>query len=221
MHSLLEKLPKDARAKLRKKRQPSWTAPMLTTLTDDRFSDPNWIFERKLDGERVLVFRNGKRVRVLSRNKKLINHTYPELVDEYKKQPNGSFIADGEVVAFQGRITSFSRLQGRKKITDPDEARKSRIAIYHYLFDLLFFDGYDVTRLPLRRRKILLRKALNFHGPLRFSAHRAEKDEKLLSEMGKKLRKIEKDDPPFSNDSLPKKNVALGQAATGWASRFH
>src|SRR5947207_6484280 len=121
MHSLLEKLPKDARAKLRKKRQPSWTAPMLTTLTDDRFSDPNWIFERKLDGERVLVFRNGKRVRLLSRNKKLINNTYPELVDEYKKQPNGSFIADGEVVAFQGRITSFSRLQGRKKITDPDE----------------------------------------------------------------------------------------------------
>jgi len=303
MHSLLEKLPKDARAKLRKKRQPSWTAPMLTTLTDDRFSDPNWIFERKLDGERVLVFRNGKRVRLLSRNKKLINNTYPELVDEYKKQPNGSFIADGEVVAFQGRITSFSRLQGRKKITDPDEARKSRIAIYHYLFDLLFFDGYDVTRLPLRRRKILLRKALNFHGPLRFSAHRAEKgekfheeacksglegliakngesqyvhtrsrdwlkfkcvnkqefviggytdpqgsrvgfgallvgyykgkqlkyagmvgtgyDDKLLREMGKKLRKIEKDDPPFSNDSLPKKNVAPGQAATGWASRFH
>src|SRR5947207_9739629 len=66
-------------------------------------------------------FRNGKRVRLLSRNKKLINNTYPELVDEYKKQPNGSFIADGEVVAFQGRITSFSRLQGRKKITDPDE----------------------------------------------------------------------------------------------------
>src|SRR5207248_3076401 len=91
MHSLLEKLPKDARAKLRKKRQPSWTAPMLTTLTDDRFSDPNWIFERKLDGERVLVFRNGKRVRLLSRNKKLINNTYPELVDEYQKQPNGSF----------------------------------------------------------------------------------------------------------------------------------
>src|SRR5213078_872330 len=126
MHSLLEKLPKDARAKLRKKRQPSWTAPMLTTLTDDRFSDPNWIFERKLDGERVLVFRNGKRVRLLSRNKKLINNTYPELVDEYKKQPNGSFIADGEVVAFQGRITSFSRLQGRKK--SPIRTKRVQVA---------------------------------------------------------------------------------------------
>src|SRR5438876_9554632 len=59
MHSLLKNLPKDIRRKLKKKRQPSWTAPMLATLTDERFSDPNWIFERKLDGERVLVFRQG------------------------------------------------------------------------------------------------------------------------------------------------------------------
>jgi DNA ligase D-like protein (predicted ligase) len=289
MNTLLRSLPKDVRAKLKRKRQPSWTAPMLATLTDERFSDPDWIFERKLDGERVLVFRQGKRVRLLSRNKKLLNNTYPELVDAYKKQPNCSFIVDGEVVAFQGRITSFSRLQGRMKLTDPDEARKSRVAIYHYLFDLVFFDGYDTTRLPLRHRKMLLRKALKFRGPLRFSAHRSEKGEKfykeackaglegliaknaeseyvhsrsrdwlkfkcvnkqevviggytdpkgsrigfgallvgyykgkqlkyagmvgagyddeLLRDLGKKLRQIEKDDPPFLKNSLPKKNV--------------
>src|ERR671936_269369 len=118
MHSLLKNLPNDARKKLRKKRQPSWTAPMLATLTDDRFSDPNWIFERKLDGERVLVFRKGKQVRLLSRNKKLLNNTYPELVNAYKSQPNHNFIVDGEVVVFHGRITSFSLLQGRMKITD-------------------------------------------------------------------------------------------------------
>jgi len=262
---------------------------MRATLTDERFSDPDWIFERKLDGERVLVFRQGKRVRLLSRNKKLLNNTYPELVDAYRKQPNGNFIVDGEVVAFQGRISSFSRLQGRMKITDPEEARKSRIAIYHYLFDLLFLDGHDTTRLPLRDRKKLLRKVIKFTGPLRFSAHCSEKGEKfykeackaglegliaknaegeyvhsrsrdwlkfkcvneqevviggytdpkgsrvgfgallvgyykgkrlkyagmvgtgyddeLLRDLGKKLRKIEKGDPPFSKDSLPKKNV--------------
>jgi DNA ligase D-like protein (predicted ligase) len=289
MHSLLKKLPKDHRRKLKKKRQPSWTAPMLATLTDERFSDPDWIFERKLDGERVLIFRQGKRVRLLSRNKKLLNDTYPELVDAYQKQPNGSFIVDGEVVAFHGRLTSFSRLQGRMKLTDPEEARKSRIAVYHYLFDLLFLDGYDTTRLPLRHRKMLLRKAIKFNGPLRFSAHRTKKGEKfykeawkaglegliaknadseyvhsrsrdwlkfkcvneqevviggytdpkgsrvgfgallvgyykgnqlkyagmvgtgydneLLRDLGKKLRKIEKDDSSFSKDSLPKKNV--------------
>jgi bifunctional non-homologous end joining protein LigD len=182
MNRLLEKLPTNLRAKLRKKRQPSWTVPMLATLTDEHFSDPDWIFERKLDGERVLIFRQGKRVRLLSRNRKLLNNTYPELVDAYRNQPNGSFIVDGEVVAFQGRITSFSRLQGRMKITDPEEARKSRIAIHHYLFDLLFLDGYDTTRLPLRHRKILLRKAMTFTGPLRFSAHRSEKGEKFYKE---------------------------------------
>src|SRR5438477_11814165 len=122
MNALLKNLPKDVRSKLKKKTQPKWTAPMLATLTDDRFSDPDWIFERKLDGERVLVFRQGKRVRLVSRNKKLLNNTYPELVDAYKKQPNGSFIVDGEVVAFQGRLTSFSRLQGRMKLTDPVKA---------------------------------------------------------------------------------------------------
>ena len=65
------------------------------------------------------------------------------------------------------------------KLTDPEEARKSRIAIYHYLFDLLFLDGYDITQLPLRHRKMLLRKALKFHRPLRFSAHRSGKGEKF------------------------------------------
>jgi DNA ligase D-like protein (predicted ligase) len=175
------------------------------------------------------------------------------------------------------------------KITDPDKARKNRIAIYHYLFDLLFFDGYDTTHLPLRHRKTLLRKMLKFRSPLRFIAHRAQKgekfykeackaglegltaknaksnyahtrsrdwlkfkcvneqefviggytdprgsrvgfgallvgyykgnqlkyagmvgtgyDDKLLRELGKKLRSIEEDDPPFSKNSLPKKNV--------------
>ena len=179
MNKLLKSLPEDARKKLKKKKQPSWTAPMLATLTDERFSDPDWIFERKLDGERVLVFRQGNRVRLLSRNRKLLNNTYPELVDAYRNQPDGSFIVDGEVVAFQGRIASFSRLRGRIKLTDPEEARKSRIAIYHYLFDLLFLDGYAITQLPLRHRKMLLRKALKFHGPLRFSAHRSGKGEKF------------------------------------------
>src|SRR5438093_825668 len=122
MNALLKTLPKDVRGKLKKKRQPNWTAPMLATLTDDHFSDPDWIFERKLDGERVLVFRQGKRVRLLSRNKKLLNNTYPELAEAFKNQPNGSFIVDGEVVAFQGRLTSFSRLQGRMKLTDPEKA---------------------------------------------------------------------------------------------------
>ena len=50
---------------------------MLATLTDRRFSDPNWIFEHKLDGERCLAFKHGPTVRLLSRNKQHLNNTYP------------------------------------------------------------------------------------------------------------------------------------------------
>src|SRR5712692_8887510 len=71
-------LSKEARKKLRRKRQPSWTLPMLATLSKEQFSDKKWIFERKLDGERCLTFRRGKTVRLMSRNQKLINNSYPD-----------------------------------------------------------------------------------------------------------------------------------------------
>ena len=64
----LDKLPEDARKRLRPARQPSWTDPMLATLTERRFADPGWIFEPKFDGERCLAFRKGPQVRLLSRN---------------------------------------------------------------------------------------------------------------------------------------------------------
>ena len=58
---------------------PEWLAPMLATLTHHHFSDPDWIFEPKFDGERALAFRHGDRVRLMSRNRKNLNDTYPEL----------------------------------------------------------------------------------------------------------------------------------------------
>ncbi|WP_245547599.1 hypothetical protein [Nocardia brevicatena] len=69
-------------------------------------------------------------------------------------------------MAFQGRRTSFARLQGRLGITDTEQTRASDIAVFFYLFDLLHLDGYDTTVLPLLWRKRLLRNALSFDGPL-------------------------------------------------------
>jgi ATP-dependent DNA ligase len=54
---------------------------MLATLTDERFSDPDWLFERKIDGERALAYKAGGRVQLLSRNRKALNATYPELIE--------------------------------------------------------------------------------------------------------------------------------------------
>ena len=104
---------------------PKWRSPTLATLTDQRFSDPEWVFERKLDGVRGLAFGDGGRVRLMSRNQLPLNNTYPEIVEALTGQDTARFVLDGEVVAFEGRRTSFARLQGRIGITDPKVATAS------------------------------------------------------------------------------------------------
>ncbi|HYZ66709.1 MAG TPA: non-homologous end-joining DNA ligase [Mycobacterium sp.] len=156
---------------------PDWQPPTLATLTDEPFSDPDWIFERKLDGVRGLAFRDGDRVRMLSRNRLSLNGTYPEIVEALAGQDVSRFVMDGEIVAFQGRRTSFARLQGRLGITDPEEARASRIPVFYYVFDLLHLNGTNVTQLPLLQRKKLLRNNFQFDDPLRFTTHRVRDGE--------------------------------------------
>jgi bifunctional non-homologous end joining protein LigD len=179
---LLAKLSPEERALVRAQRHPDWTQPMLATLTDRRFSDRDWIFERKLDGERALAFRDGQRVRFMSRNRKDLYAAYPEVVEALAGQPALDVVLDGEVVAFDRGQTSFARLQGRMHLRDPDRARRSGITVFYYTFDLLHLKGHDLTRLPLRRRKALLRQCIHFAGPLRFMTHRAEHGERYHRE---------------------------------------
>ena len=151
---------------------PAWLPPELATLTSDRFSDPGWIFERKLDGERCLAFRAGSRVRLMTRNKKEITGTYPELAAALAGQPDVDFVADGEIVAFERGRTSFAQLQQRMQVSSPEPELISAVRVYFYLFDLMFAGGDDIRALPLRQRKGLLRELISFTGPLRFTAHR-------------------------------------------------
>lgn len=144
--------------------------PMKAVLSDRPFSDPDWIFERKLDGVRCGVSRDDGQLRLLSRTGRIMNRTYPELVDALTGGPD--LLADGEIVAFSRGATSFSRLQQRMGIDDPERARASRVAVFLYVFDLLELDGEDLRRLPLRERKRKLRKALAFGGPIRLTTHR-------------------------------------------------
>ena len=65
---MLKELPEEAREKLKKKKQPKWTGPMLAKLTHYYFSDEDWIYERKLDGERILVFKKEKKIKLMTRN---------------------------------------------------------------------------------------------------------------------------------------------------------
>jgi bifunctional non-homologous end joining protein LigD len=149
-----------------------FVAPMLATLTDDRFSDPNWMFERKLDGVRAVAVRDDAGAELYSRNRQRMGRTYPELREALEQQLPPGVVADGEIVAFDGAQTSFTRLQGRIGITDPDRARATGIAVSLYLFDLLVVDGHDVAGLPLRTRKQLLREVAAWGDPIRLSTHR-------------------------------------------------
>jgi bifunctional non-homologous end joining protein LigD len=181
-----ETLDREQRESLHDTGMPSWTEPMLATLTDARFSSPDWLFERKLDGERCLVFRRRSRLHILSRNRQDLNASYPELVEALAGQSPQHYIVDGEIVAFEGGLTSFSRLQGRMGIHDPEQARASGIRVYLYLFDLLYLEHFDVTALPLRTRKAILRRAFAFGTPLRFTPHRNTDGERYYRSACKK-----------------------------------
>lgn len=180
--SPLDRLGETARARLRAAPHPEWRAPMLATRHDVAFSDDQWIFERKLDGERCLAFRDGQQVRLRSRNRKALESAYPELVEAAAAQLPADGVVDGEVVAFDGPRTSFARLQPRMQVSDPEEARRSSVTVFYYVFDLLHLDGHDCTGLGLRTRKQLLREAVDFTDPVRLSAHRNGDGETFYAE---------------------------------------
>lgn len=161
---------------------PSWVDPMLATLVDEPFSDDDWIYERKLDGERCLAFVGPDGARLMSRNGKDITVTYPELADALDRSQTPRCVVDGEVVAFDKGLTSFQRLQGRMQVKNADEARRSAIAVHLYLFDILHVDGVSPRDIPLRRRKELLKRSFSFRDPLRFTPHRNREGVELYAE---------------------------------------
>src|SRR5881409_3627842 len=96
----LEGLSETERALTRRSGPPRAANAMKAVLTDERFSDPDWIYERKLDGIRCIAIRSGKQLRMLSRNDLSLNSRYPELAEALAREPCGRFAVDGEVVAF-------------------------------------------------------------------------------------------------------------------------
>jgi bifunctional non-homologous end joining protein LigD len=122
---------------------PEWLEPMAATLTQERFTAPEWIFERKLDGIRLLAFKEAEHVRLLSRNRLPQNATYPSIVEAIARLPVHDVILDGEATGVWGK--------------------PGRVA-YH-VFDVLWLDGRDVMSLPLDERRALLDK-LPLRSPL-------------------------------------------------------
>jgi DNA ligase D-like protein (predicted ligase) len=160
--------------------------PALATLSHDRFWEDGWVYERKLDGQRVLAVRTGRGTRLYSRSGRDVTVAFPEVAEALEEQASTDFVIDGEVVAFEGSRTSFERLQPRIHVSSAAKARRSGVPIYFYVFDVLRADGSDVRREPLLDRKRRLRGLLAFEGPIRYTPHRRTGGEDYFAEACRK-----------------------------------
>jgi DNA ligase D-like protein (predicted ligase) len=144
-------------------------ALMLATLTDRRDFGEDWLLERKFDGERCVARRDGAEVRLESRTTKDLTGTYPEVRGALARQRHPEFVLDGEVVAFDGEQTSFSRLQQRLGLTNPSAERVAANPVVYCVFDLLELDGDDLRELPLLERRARLTETIRPSAGLQLS----------------------------------------------------
>ncbi|HEY2963704.1 MAG TPA: hypothetical protein VGJ37_14890 [Pyrinomonadaceae bacterium] len=112
-------------------RFPEWLVPMAATLTQERFTGPDWLFERKFDGVRLLAFKRGNEVQLFSRNH--LPQNVPVVSQAIEQLPPDELILDGEITWPGGKVT------------------------YH-VFDIMWLDGRDLTKLPLEERLELLKQ---------------------------------------------------------------
>ena len=151
---------------------PDWIDPELATLTRDRFDSPDWMFERKLDGERCITYRDRSGLRLMTRNQKVVTSTYPELEAALSAQSASEFIIDGEVVTFAGGQTRFAQLQQRLGVVHPTEDLLESAPVKYFIFDVMYADGQDLRQRPLTERKQVLQGLLAYRDALRFTEHR-------------------------------------------------
>jgi bifunctional non-homologous end joining protein LigD len=159
-----------------KRPMPTSIQPMLASIAEDPFDNPNWLFEIKWDGYRVVSFIENGTVRMVSRNQNDLGPRYPELRELPKLVNAKSAILDGEVVVLdeKGR-PSFSLMQQRTGIRAHGRQSASRpdLPIIYYVFDLIYLDGYDLRRVALDDRKRVLRQILPSGEMVRYSDHQA------------------------------------------------
>ena len=165
----------------RRAAMPAKLEPMLAQSAEQPFSDPAWIFEIKWDGVRALVLLNKGKYELRSRNARTITSQYPELAELPGRILARQAVLDGEVVALDERGRGdFERLQERMHNSSPSPQLLAKSPVTLYLFDLLWYDGYDLCEAPLVQRKELLRCILKAGERIRFCDHHAEQGKELF-----------------------------------------
>lgn len=153
---------------------PGFIPPMLATITNAPFDKPDWIFELKLDGYRVITTKKEEQLNLYSRNGNLFNDKYPAIAKSLNTL-KADFVIDGEVCYMEGDKPNFQKLQHNFS---------NEKAIHYYVFDLLWLNGHDLKEVPLIQRKALLKELLkkspkNIH----YLEHIAEEGIKLSKEI--------------------------------------
>jgi bifunctional non-homologous end joining protein LigD len=142
--TLLKQAPKSA--------IPTGIKPMLATLVDEPFDDPDWQYEVKWDGYRAMAFVNKGEVELLSRNNKSFNDKFYPIYDLLKEWKINAVI-DGEILVLNEKGTSdFGDLQNWRSEADGE--------LVYYAFDLLWFEGKNLMELPLFQRQAILKEVI-------------------------------------------------------------
>ncbi|MDF2437357.1 MAG: ligase [Bacteroidota bacterium] len=140
---------------------PASFKPMLATLVDKPFDEEGWIYEVKWDGYRALALSNKGKIELKSRNDKSFALKFYTVVDALKKW-NVNAIVDGEIVVVgENGISDFGALQNWRSEADGD--------LLFYVFDVLWYEGKDLTELPLTERKEVLKKIVPDGGIIKLS----------------------------------------------------
>jgi bifunctional non-homologous end joining protein LigD len=161
----------------RESKLPKRLQPMLATLSDAPFDDPNWVFETKWDGFRMVACIEGGKVTLYSRNGKIISDSYQPVAKALERVRQDAVI-DGELVALDAHgISRFQLLQN---------ALRAEATLLYCMFDLMFLAHADLRGLPLIARKEHLRRVLPKHPLLSFSEHFPEHGTKFFKQAQKR-----------------------------------
>ncbi len=151
---------------------PEIIKPMLATLVDDPFSDPEWIFETKWDGFRSVCFIKNGKARFVSRNQIEMTPQYPELDAVPKQVEAREAILDGEIVALdKNGLPRFQLLQNKLRIRSGSYAHATNAQIVYFVFDLLYVDGYDLMNCSVIERKAKLAEIIHPSNFIKLSEH--------------------------------------------------
>ena len=191
---LIRKVPDAPRVKV-----PTGLKPMLATLVDEPFSDTNWQFELKLDGYRALAYLKSGKVDLRSRNNNSFNKKFSDIQQALAEWKIDAVI-DGEIVVLNEEgVPDFNSIQQWEK--------RQQGQLVFYAFDLLWFEGFDITQEPLYLRREILRQLMPESGMIRFSDH--------IDDIGKEFFEVakrnnlegiiaKKKDSPYFTDSRSK-----------------